>query len=41
MSDQFLSRMSSDRLGILRGWYPVREATEEEVAMLVGRPVNA
>lgn len=31
---------SSDRLGILHEWYPVREATEGEVAMLVGRPVN-
>ena len=31
---------SSDRLGILREWSPVREATEGEVAMLVGRPVN-
>ena len=31
---------SSDRLGILREWYPVRETTEGEVAMLVGRPAN-
>ena len=31
---------SSDRLCILSEWYPVREATEGEVAMLVGRPVN-
>ena len=27
-------------LGTLREWYSVREATEGEVAMLVGRPVN-
>jgi len=32
---------SSDGLGILREWYPVREATEGEVAILVGRPVNS
>jgi hypothetical protein len=28
-------------LGTLREWYPVREATEGEVAILVGRPVNS
>jgi hypothetical protein len=27
-------------LGTLREWYSVREATEGEVARLVGRPVN-
>jgi hypothetical protein len=31
----------SDGLGILREWYPVREATEGEVAILVARPVNS
>ena len=37
------SALGTDRgpLSYLRKWYPVREAAEAEVAMLVGRPLNS